>query len=222
MTTALIIFAKYPQAGKVKTRLAATIGEQQACALYREFVRWFLQRMLRTDLFDEIAFAVSPQEQLGQFEKLFPGADAYIAQNPARDLGGRMDEVMQLWRARGFQRVLITGTDSPNLPIAYLQQAVEALSRHDVVFGPADDGGYYLVGQSKPVAGMFEGITWSTETVLQESVEKLLQSGTSYHLLPAYYDIDDIEGLHRLEQENPELLARAGVSVPVLSGNVEM
>ncbi len=222
MTTALIIFAKYPQAGKVKTRLAATIGEQQACALYREFVRWFLQRMLRTDLFDEIAFAVSPQEQLAGFEKLFPGADAYVAQNPARDLGGRMDEVMRLWRARGFQRVLITGTDSPNLPIAYLQQAVEALSRHDVVFGPADDGGYYLVGQSKPVAGMFDDINWSTETVLQESVEKLLQSGTSYHLLPAYYDIDDIEGLRRLDEEAPGVLARAGVSLPVLSGNVEM
>ncbi len=221
MKSALIIFAKYPEPGKVKTRLAAAIGQENACRVYKEFVSWLLERILSQRLFDEVAFAVSPGERVAEFSQLFPGADRYVAQNSAHDLGGRMAEVLQTWQDRGFQRTLIVGTDSPNMPMAYLRQALDALAEHEVVFGPAEDGGYYLVGQRAAVPGLFDGIRWSTDSVLRESLERVRQSGVRCFLLPEYYDVDDRQTLSRLMQEAPELFRRLDIPLRELGEMTE-
>ena len=101
----------------------------------------------------------------------------------------------------GRERVVIVGSDSPTLPLGYLDQAYEALAAHDVVLGPAEDGGYYLVGSSRFVPELLRGITWGSSRVLEQSTEALSRAGRSFHLLPPWYDVDTARDLLRLEKE---------------------
>ena len=93
---------------------------------------------------------------------------------------------------------LILGTDSPHLPLAVLHQALNALNIYDVVLGPAEDGGYYLIGLSKPCPALFEGIAWSTDQVLAQTLACAQSQALTAHLLPSWYDIDTVADLRRL------------------------
>ena len=103
----------------------------------------------------------------------------------------------------GAASVVILGTDSPSVPVAYVQQAFAALQRREVVLGPSEDGGYYLIGLRRDLPQLFEGIAWSTTRVWQQTTDRLATTSAadSYEILPAWYDVDDIEDLSRLTRE---------------------
>jgi uncharacterized protein len=204
---ALLIFVKYPEPGKVKTRLASTIGAELAAQLYSEFIRatFSLARQIAAARF--VTFTPAEKEQ--DFRELFPGPLEWFAQNNSADLGARIHHAICHVQQTGYSHVLTIGTDSPSLPADYLEQAAAALAAHDLVLGPATDGGYYLIGlKSAPPPELFTGIDWSTERVLHQTLRRAEQLRMPVHLLPSWYDVDDLATLRRFCNENklpPEL-----------------
>jgi hypothetical protein len=199
---ALLIFVKYPEPGKVKTRLATAIGAELAAQLYSEFIRAtfsFAQPIEMAARF--VTFAPAEKEQ--EFRELFPGPFQWFAQIDSADLGARIHHAIRHVQQVGCSHVLTIGTDSPSLPADYLEQAATALATHDLVLGPATDGGYYLIGlKSAPPLELFTGIAWSTERVLHQTLKRAEQLRMSVHLLPSWYDVDDLATLRRFCNEN--------------------
>jgi rSAM/selenodomain-associated transferase 1 len=125
------------------------------------------------------------------FENFFP-----IFEQNGVDLGSRLLNAFELQFKR-YDRIVVIGTDSPDLPSECIQEAFESLQNHDAVIGPTDDGGYYLLGLSKMIPAVFENIPWSTNEVFQRTVDQL--HGYSFHVLKKHYDIDVIEDLLQLK-----------------------
>ncbi len=207
----LIIFAKLPRAGKVKTRLGTEIGMDAASKLYEQFIRFLFKRLSGSNVADKIVFAVSPRSQLAEFARAFPGANAYIPQYESANLGLRMQQAFSWGFTHGANKVVIIGSDSPNLPLNRIRQAFQALEQNQVVLGPADDGGYYLIGADAVYPRIFENIPWSTSQVLTKTLHTLQSNGLAYELLEPFYDVDDLEGLKRLKQQSPQFFAEPGV-----------
>jgi len=198
---ALLIFVKYPEPGKVKTRLAATIGAELAAQLYHEFIRCTLDRARQLEVATRfVTFTPAAKEQ--DFKKLFPGSWQWFAQADSADLGVRIQRAIQHVQRQNYSHVLTIGTDSPSLPLAYLDQAVMALAKHDLVLGPATDGGYYLIGLKSAPAELFSEIAWSTERVFSQTLERAAQIKMSVYQLPVWYDVDDLAALRRFCEES--------------------
>jgi len=120
---------------------------------------------------------------------------------PGRDLGERMNHAMTTALQQGYRKVLIIGTDLPTFSAHTCSLASHALNSHDVVLGPTSDGGYYLIGMTHPIPELFSGISWSTPSVLSQSLHKAGQMGISVAQLPRYHDLDTIEDLQFLLAE---------------------
>jgi hypothetical protein len=200
---ALLIFAKYPEPGKVKTRLAASLGAGAAASLYEMFIRKVLETAARSGA-PKIFVAMSPETKMASFREKFPGDYELFAQIASSDLGERIIAAARHVFAQSCSRVLIIGTDSPNLLLAFLEEANRALDSHDIVIGPAEDGGYYLIGMKHVQTALFEGIAWSTSEVLAQTLERADAQKLRVHLLPQWYDVDDLPSYQRLKQDNPE------------------
>lgn len=184
----VVIFAKAPILGTVKTRLARDIGDVAALALYREMLHGVVARLSGQDW--RLLLAVTPDGSLHQ-PALWPDGVARIPQGGG-DLGARM--LRALGRARDDLPVLVVGSDIPGLGPAQIRQAFAALEGKALVFGPATDGGFYLVGaRGQPPGGMFAGVTWSTESVLRDTLATC-PSG-SIALIDALADLDDMAAL---------------------------
>jgi len=197
---ALLIFVKYPEPGKVKTRLAATIGAELAAQLYQEFVLQTFGLALQTRVGARfVTFA--PAEKEHELKKLFPGPWQWFAQENSPDLGVRIQRAIQHVQQHGYSHVITIGTDSPSLPADYLDQAAAALLHYDLVLGPATDGGYYLIGLKSAPPELFTGIDWSTERVLNQTLQRAQQLQLSTQQLPVWYDVDDLATLRRFCDE---------------------
>jgi rSAM/selenodomain-associated transferase 1 len=192
MRNALVIMARYPAVGRVKTRLARSIGAGPACALYRAFL---------SDL--EARFAGAATEVIWAF---FPrDCDfAAILRRPARclpqegtDLGERIYRCFQRLGHEGFDTVTLIGADCPHLRIDWLRQAEAQLEGADVVLGPSADGGYYLVAM-RDAHDIFSGVRMSTPTALADTLRRVEQLGLQAHLLPPTFDVDEVGDLERL------------------------
>lgn len=193
---ALLVFLKYPEPGKVKTRLAKNIGNERAAELYREFIASTLENCSR--LARAVCFATfTPAEKKTQLMAMCPGPWQWLEQSSSSNLGERIHYAMNAVLAQGYRRVLVIGTDSPDLPLAFLEEAAEKLIDHDLVLGPAEDGGYYLIGVKSAPNALFEKIDWSTEKVLAQTLRNAKQLNWSVHLLPEWYDVDDAKSLQR-------------------------
>jgi rSAM/selenodomain-associated transferase 1 len=199
---ALLIFVKYPEPGKVKTRLAAAIGAELAAQLYHEFIRCTLDMARQLEVATRFV-AFTPAEKEPDFKKLFPGPWQWFAQADSADLGVRIQRAIQYVQQQNYSHVLTIGTDSPSLPVAYLKQAITALANHDLVLGPATDGGYYLIGLKSAPPELFSEIDWSTERVFPQTRERAAQIKMSVHQLPLWYDVDDLAALRRFCEESP-------------------
>lgn len=199
---ALLVFVKYPEPGKVKTRLASAIGAELAAQLYSEFIRAtfsFAQQIEAATSF--VTFTPAEKERV--LREYFPGPFQWFAQIDSTDLGARIHHAIRRVQQSGYSHILTIGTDSPSLPTDYLEQAAAALQTHDLVLGPATDGGYYLIGlKSLPPPELFTGIDWSTERVLHQTLTRAEQLRMSVHLLPSWYDVDDLATLRRFCNEN--------------------
>jgi len=194
------VFAKYWEPGKVKTRLATSLGDAKTARIYQGFVAATIARLTTIDAGRVLAY--SPAD--GQTRAAFQGVDIggwSLAPQGAGDLGQRMAAYFDQQFRAGAERVVLLGTDSPNVPLVEVQEAFEHLKTADVVLGPTEDGGYYLVGAARQTPPIFDNIPWSTVEVLSATRACLEQAGISYTTLDPWYDVDEIFDLHRLLED---------------------
>lgn len=195
------IFAKYWQPGKVKTRLAASVGDAEASGLYRRFLDTTLRRF--GNAAQRRVLAYTPPERRSEFAALADDA-WHLEPQAAGDLGRRMQRYFAEAFRSGAERVVLIGSDSPTLPLEYVTDAFDLLKTFPVVLGPADDGGYYLVGAAGAVPPIFAGVAWSTPLVWSQTQSRLQAAGIRCGVLPAWYDVDDLAGLRRMDGEFAE------------------
>lgn len=181
----LLIFIKNPEKGKVKTRLAGDIGEEKA-------LQWYMHMLNHTR---ETVRQVEASRYL-YYSKFIDEKDEWNSEEfskklqPGGDLGNRMSKAFEEAFAAGHQRVLIIGSDCLDLRVHHLRDAVEALQNHDFVIGPANDGGYYLLGMRQYTPEIFQGIAWSTESVFSETTKSIEKLGKTYATLEELVDVD--------------------------------
>ncbi len=192
------IFAKHWTPGAVKTRLAASVGNERAAEVYRALLICSLERF--GQLASSRVLAYSPPEKRTEFERLSL-RDWSMTQQGDGDLGARMSLFFEQRFEAGDQRVVLLGSDSPSLPIDRIASAFSLLADSPVVLGPSEDGGYYLIGLSQPIPQLFDGIDWGSDRVLQQSLSALSGGGISAAMLESWYDIDLEEDLSRLRSE---------------------
>ena len=203
----LLIFVKEPIPGQVKTRLAAEIGADAACQVYRRCVERTLERL--ATLHDVITLCIDPAGATGRIRAWLGSAWPALPQSGAT-LGERLDDATNSAFTEGAHRVVVIGTDSPWIDEALIEKAFVSLEPADLVLGPAADGGYYLVGLAKPVPGLFRGISWSTSQVLDQTLANARILSVTVSLLPEGYDIDRLTDLQRWMQEDPS----HGITMP--------
>jgi uncharacterized protein len=204
ISNALIVVAKRPAPGQTKTRLSPPLKPEQASALYECFLLDTLDHMRQVrDARHVIAYLPhNEQEYFHQF-----ASDFELIPQEGADLGERLDHALTTYLSRGYERVVIMDSDSPTLPPNYLFQAFNVLSNDaDVVLGPCDDGGYYLIGLKRPTPRLLRDVHMSTPTVAAETIALAKEDGLNLVTLPTWYDIDDVLSLSRLikEIEEPE------------------
>jgi rSAM/selenodomain-associated transferase 1 len=201
----LLVFARAPEPGHCKTRLAAAIGAVEAAALHAAFVLDVLERHVtpgrrlvlyktgepRHTFWQEVPTHVEQQEQ-GE-----------------GDLGARLDRAFAP-RLEAGARGVVLGPDSPALAPSRVDAAFAALASVDAVLGPADDGGYYLLGLSRPCPAVFQDIPWGTGRVCADTRARLGAASVRWTELPVDYDVDHVEDLHRLLADIEGLRAQGG------------
>ncbi len=181
----LLIFIKNPEKGKVKTRLAQTLGEEQALKIYRALLRYTRQVALGVDARRILFYSDFIEEE----DEWSPQDFQKMVQNGA-DLGERMSNAFLLGLIGPEDKALIIGSDCPLLSPEIIYTAFQKLDEYPFVVGPATDGGYYLLGMRQHTPTLFHEIEWSTDRVLQLTLEKIEHLGASYFLLPELPDID--------------------------------
>ena len=191
------IFAKYWEPGTVKTRLAASIGNHLAAKFHRACLTTLLDNLANTG--HRRVLSVWPPERLPLMQPLH--AHWEIACQVAGDLGQKMQAYFSHSFAAGADRVVLIGSDCPLLTEVRVNQAFLALDDHDVVLGPATDGGYYLVGGTARMPSLWENVAWSTPTVWPTTVEMLQRSDCQWATLVPDHDIDDAEDLLALHKK---------------------
>jgi uncharacterized protein len=196
----LAVMAKAPRAGAVKTRLCPPLRPPEAAELARCFLLDAVDRV-GTVAGARPVLAYAPAEARGEFESLAPGF-ALLAQQ-GDDLGARQSRLLAEVLALGHEAALVMGTDVPTLPPECLDEAVSLVMAPDVdvVLGPTDDGGYYLVGLRVPCPALFEDMPWSTSAVLSRTLERAQRLGLRVACIPAWFDVDTKADLERLAAE---------------------
>jgi len=190
MNHALIIFIKNPELGKVKTRLAKSIGNQKALEVYE-----ILQEKTR-----EVSLGVNAQRFLFYSEEVNL-KDDWLDTNFVKrlqdngGLGERMEAAFKTAFENGAQKAIIIGSDCYDITSELIELAYQKLDDSDTVIGPANDGGYYLIGMKKNQPDLFQDMTWSTETVFQNTIDKITKLNRTFEALPTLIDIDTEEDL---------------------------
>lgn len=195
-SNALLIFVKNPKKGHVKTRLAATVGDEKALEIYKKLLAytcqtvkplqadkqvWYSQFIPAQDEWDEAMFTKKKQQ--------------------GETLGTRMQGAFKQAFNEGYQRVVIIGSDCGQLKGKHLEHAYEALETNDVVIGPSVDGGYYLLGMRKYFPVLFEDKPWSTDDVFSQTVNDCKTDGLSYHVLEMLNDVDTKGDWNRIKDQ---------------------
>jgi rSAM/selenodomain-associated transferase 1 len=195
--TAILMFVKYPESGQVKLRLSADLNEEMVPELYRCFVQDTLATVKKIDACLFVCFL--PVDAQKKFQKWLGSTVFFLPQNGA-DLGERMKNCFSYVFKKGFRRVILIGSDSPDIPETFLHTAFTELQTHDVVLGPSSDGGYYLIGFQNTMftSSVFEDIHWSTSTVFQETLAKIKAANCSVSVLSVWSDVDTITDLNNL------------------------
>jgi rSAM/selenodomain-associated transferase 1 len=196
--------AKAPQEGKVKTRLFGVLGPAEALELYINFLRDTFALMEEAWMDREtvsLVLCYTPESEQEAFECVEREGSMMLAQR-GDDLGERLCNCFADLFESGFESVAVIGADSPTLPVDFLIEAFDSLKNDDdVVLGPAEDDGYYLLGMRRLHDQLFENIPWGTDGVLTATKDRASHAGLNLVLLPLWYDVDTPEELERLRRE---------------------
>jgi uncharacterized protein len=195
----LAVMAKAPRVGAVKTRLCPPLRAPEAAELARCFLLDAVERV-RSVAGARPIVAYAPIEAHAQFEEAAPGFT--LIPQRGGDLGERQLHLVEEILGLGLQAALVIGTDSPTLPRECLDEAVSLVMAPDVdvVLGPTEDGGYYLIGLRAPAPELFRAMPWSTPAVLDETLARVARLGWRLALLPPWYDVDRGPDLLRLRR----------------------
>jgi hypothetical protein len=209
---ALIIFAKAPIPGQVKTRLCPPLTPDEAASLHGSLVLDVLERTRAPSLTLPLGrgregwgwnrfLACAPSAKHVYFQVLAQREGVQLLTQTGEDLGARMRHAFETVLGRGYRRAVLTGTDLPTVPTAVYAEALTKLSDHDLVLGPSCDGGYYLIGLRRPVPELFAGVPWSTAQVFDVTMEKAHNLRLTVAVLPPGHDLDTIEDVKALIDE---------------------
>ncbi|GIV62393.1 MAG: hypothetical protein KatS3mg044_1259 [Rhodothermaceae bacterium] len=195
---ALIVFARVPEPGRVKTRLIPYLTAEEAADLYAAFLRDALDQYLALGV--AVRLYLAPPEGAMLPGWIPPAVDRF--EQRGEDLGARMRRAFLETFVAGYERVVIIGTDHPTLPTAFIAQAFAALETpRTVVLGPSEDGGYYLLGMNEFYPEAFHEMTYSHDRVFVDTLARLAETPAVPVILPPWYDVDTPEALRRLRDD---------------------
>jgi hypothetical protein len=207
----LIVFAKLPIPGEVKTRLGEAVGIERAAAIYRAWVPTFIETLL--ELGDRVSIEVcvappnevypTPEEIVERARRWLPYPVDFALQVGV-DLREKLRNAFDRSFKAGWAAVLVLGSDSPQLTAEEIRTNLNLLSDHELSLGPAEDGGYYAIGLSRPPGELFEKVRWSGPHTLADTEEAARAMGWTVAFGPQHYDIDTFEDLNRLIRSDPE------------------
>ncbi len=193
---ALILFLKYPEKGVVKTRLAKDTGDNFTLELYKCFIADIMEtiKMIDADIFIAATAPDNKNSEDYRWETEYP---CFLQQGA--DLGERMYHAFCNVRRRGYGKLVLIGSDTPDLPAMYIAKAFQMLDEYEMVLGPSADGGYYLIALrwNTVYDKLFSNILWGTSLVFGQTLERAKKTGSAYGLLPVLNDIDLIDDLRR-------------------------
>lgn len=206
MNDALIVFAKPPEPGRVKTRLSPVLSPDESADLYRAFLLDALEQY--SALAADVRLYLSPAEDEAP-DMAVPASVAVVEQVGAT-LGDRMRQAFADTLAAGYERAVIIGTDHPTLPSAFIEQAFSALeSPASLALGPSTDGGYYLLGMNAFYPHLFEDMEYSHGEVFSQTLARAGQTDARLTILPPWYDVDEPDDLQRLVEDLSERSGQA-------------
>lgn len=187
---ALIIFVRHPELGKVKTRLAKDIGDAAALSVYQRLLAHThkITALLSCDKFVYYTDNIMDED-------LWSEGGFIKKQQHGGDLGRRMNNAFEELFGKGYERIVIIGSDCPEITTDLLNQAFSLLCTKEAVIGPSHDGGYYLLGLTRLIPGIFENKSWSSEYVFNETMATLCAENCTYEILPVLRDVDRAEDL---------------------------
>lgn len=191
----LMIFIKNPVFGKVKTRLAEEIGEEKALHIYRRLLK--LTRDITQNMNCDLQLWYS---DFKSNDDIWEEGDYQKKVQYGKDLGDRMKNAFKEAFNSGYKRTVIIGSDCAQLKEKYLEQAFHELGASDMVIGPSQDGGYYLLGMNFPALELFDDKNWSSDTVYDDTISQMKREGYSFSRLPVLNDIDTLRDLKKSGQ----------------------
>jgi rSAM/selenodomain-associated transferase 1 len=192
---AIIVFTRFPVEGKVKTRLAKDMGDKFAVSFYRVCAEHTFTELLKVkETGSELFLFCSEESEIEQVMNWAGNNFKYYSQQGS-DLGIKMYNAFDTVFKKEYKKVIIIGTDAPDVSMNIIQSAISVLDNYSVVIGPANDGGYFLLGFKSKLIDLFSGIEWSTDSVFDNTIEKLNNSKTNYFILEELTDIDTLEDL---------------------------
>lgn len=194
MALAVLIFAKYPDPGRVNTRLVPPLTHEQAAWLHRAALAATCE-LARTLPSARLVLVLTPDDALDRLVAELPTpVDAAWGQGGG-SLGRRLARGTNRALEGGAEGVVLLGADSPTIPETYLREAIDAMATHDVVMGPSHDGGYYLLGLTGGHPALFDDIDWGTDRVAAQTRARAVDAGLRMHELAPWHDIDRVEDL---------------------------
>ncbi|HET7289340.1 MAG TPA: TIGR04282 family arsenosugar biosynthesis glycosyltransferase [Thermodesulfobacteriota bacterium] len=195
----LIIFVKYPDPGKVKTRIARELGAEKAADLYSLIAGSVIENVSGSDKYRTVFFFDPPEMENG-IRKWLGREDATYEPQSGNTIGERMSDAFERVFSGGAEKAVLIGTDVPEITGETVNRAFRLLEFEDAVIGPAEDGGYYLLGLKKPEPLLFDDIEWGSDSVYKRTVERIEKLDLSYKPLDTLRDVDTAEDV------GPELL----------------
>jgi rSAM/selenodomain-associated transferase 1 len=216
--SAVLLFIKSPEKGKVKSRLAKAIGENTALDIYKCLVDDTLETLKNGKYLFRLCFYPPGSDAI---VKNWLGSTYSYAPQYGEDIGERMKYAFIQAFSDGMEKVLIIGSDIPQLSISLLTEALDALDTNDAVIGPAHDGGYYLIGFNRDafMPEIFQGIAWSTDSVYYQTMNVFDKAGRRVHVLAGLTDVDTFEDLLKLFAENSDADIRESLTMSFMRYN---
>ena len=199
MKRAIIIMAKVPSAGNVKTRLQPFLSADECAALSEAFLQDTVNKARA--VCENVVLAYSPPAEINTLRNFLPSQNKFIEQT-GKDLGEKMFNAFKFAFGQRTDAVVMIGTDSPTFPFDFIEQAFEFLETNsDVVLGKTEDGGFYLIGLRKLESEIFENVAWSSPETFEQVFENIHKSNLHLREVPAWYDVDEQADFEKLREE---------------------